>query len=380
MKRLKGLRSDHPGLTKKDRLGRWKIAGLRRVATTSVLRICAIVLVAHAAYATDGVVEINQTCALTGCFSGDAAGFPVTISTAGSYRLTGMLSLTTDDGGILIATNDVTLDLNGFRIDGPSLCAPISCTTGSSDGIGTSSSLVGQRVRVTNGTVSGFSGSCVALSAFAHVSGLMIQSCGGTGIDVGVGSIVLGNAVGNVGEEGLKLGANSTFAHNTIMGSARSNATAFAVLGGSPSAGNVCEDGTCTARGERRFYLTKTSYDGAAADNRPNCATGFHFASLFEIHDPTSLRYDTIRGETRDDSGQGPPTLGVGWIRTGYDADVNGGIGRQNCSAWTSSVLSDGGSVVHLSPSWRDPGEHSSPWFSFGYGCSSTLPIWCVED
>ena len=38
------------------------------------------------------MVEINQACALsTGCFSGDTAGFPVTIDgTAGpSYRLTG---------------------------------------------------------------------------------------------------------------------------------------------------------------------------------------------------------------------------------------------------------------------------------------------------
>ena len=31
-------------------------------------------------FASDGVVEINQTCAITtGCFAGDASGFPVTI-------------------------------------------------------------------------------------------------------------------------------------------------------------------------------------------------------------------------------------------------------------------------------------------------------------
>ena len=42
-------------------------------------------------FAVDGVLEINQTCAVnTGCFSGDAAGFPVTIDgSAGlSYVLT----------------------------------------------------------------------------------------------------------------------------------------------------------------------------------------------------------------------------------------------------------------------------------------------------
>ena len=43
-------------------------------------------LVTIPAIASDGVLEINQTCAVqTGCFSGDVAGFPVTISTSGSY-------------------------------------------------------------------------------------------------------------------------------------------------------------------------------------------------------------------------------------------------------------------------------------------------------
>lgn len=37
------------------------------------------------ASASDGVLEINQTCAIqTGCFAGDTAGLPVTISASGS--------------------------------------------------------------------------------------------------------------------------------------------------------------------------------------------------------------------------------------------------------------------------------------------------------
>jgi hypothetical protein len=333
------------------------------------------------ALASDGVLEINQTCAVnTGCFPGDTAGFPVTIGAPGSYRLTSELLLTADGDGILISVNDLTLDLNGFRIDGPSLCAPISCGTGTSDGIGVSSALVGQRVSVANGRVTGFSGSCVNLSGFAQVRGLTIQSCGGRGIEAGVGSIVVGNAVGNVGEEGLKLGPNSTFAHNTVVGSAMSNASAFAVLGGSPSAGNACEDETCTRRGERRFYVTTASYNGAEADNTANCATGFHFASFFEIHDPTTLRYDTARGVTKADSGQGPPTLSGGWIRTGYVSATAGGNGQANCSTWTSSALLEGGTVVGLSTNWSGSAEQGSPWNAFSYGCNTRLPVWCVED
>jgi hypothetical protein len=44
--------------------------------------------------AVDGVLEINQACVSVGCFPGDLAGFPVTISSTGSYRLTSSLDVT----------------------------------------------------------------------------------------------------------------------------------------------------------------------------------------------------------------------------------------------------------------------------------------------
>jgi len=53
---------------------------------------------------------------------GDAAGFPVTISEVGSYRLTGNLSIGSTDA-IEITADNVTLDLNGFLIIGPE-CGP----------------------------------------------------------------------------------------------------------------------------------------------------------------------------------------------------------------------------------------------------------------
>ena len=39
-----------------------------------------LLTVAAPALAVDGVLEVNQTCAVeTGCFAGDTAGFPVTV-------------------------------------------------------------------------------------------------------------------------------------------------------------------------------------------------------------------------------------------------------------------------------------------------------------
>ena len=69
---------------------------------TYLLPLYTLLLLAFAgpALAVDGVVEINQTCAVnTGCFAGDTPGFPVTITVAGSYRLTSNLSRTVLLGG-----------------------------------------------------------------------------------------------------------------------------------------------------------------------------------------------------------------------------------------------------------------------------------------
>ena len=70
--------------------------------------------------AVDGVVLIDQNRALAGNVTpGDAAGFPVTISQAGSYRLSGNLTVPSGQSGIEISASNVTIDLNGFNITTP---------------------------------------------------------------------------------------------------------------------------------------------------------------------------------------------------------------------------------------------------------------------
>src|SRR5262249_14150677 len=69
------------------------------------------------AYAVDGVIEINHARALAGGVTpGDGAGYPVTLSQPGSYRLTGSLSAPAGTDAISITAARVSLDLNGFRI------------------------------------------------------------------------------------------------------------------------------------------------------------------------------------------------------------------------------------------------------------------------
>ncbi len=87
---------------------------------TCLLPLIALLLLALAgpALAVDGVIEINQTCAVnTGCSVGDSAGLPVSITNPGSYRLTSNLTTGSKQvTAILITTSDVTVDLNGFTI------------------------------------------------------------------------------------------------------------------------------------------------------------------------------------------------------------------------------------------------------------------------
>ena len=74
-------------------------------------------LLAESAQAAEGLLEINQTCSVqTGCFPGDAPGFPVTISSAGGYLLTSELDAPTDGPAIDIQASAVDLDLNGQHV------------------------------------------------------------------------------------------------------------------------------------------------------------------------------------------------------------------------------------------------------------------------
>ena len=83
----------------------------------------------------------------------------------------------------------------------------------------------------------------------------------------------------------------------------------------------------------RSFYLTQTSHTGSQALTA--CAEDYHMASLWEILDPSNLRYNTELGHKKADSGSGPP-VAYGFARTGREALGGGPIGAINCHAWTS--------------------------------------------
>ncbi len=132
------------------------------------------------------------------------------------------------------------------------------------------------------------------------------------------------------------------------------------------------------ASGEtRRYYLTKNTFDGS--ETLTACAPGYHFASLWEIIDPSALRYNTTLGQTKGDSGHGPPARS-GWVRTGYMSGHDGIAGRGNCDAWTSDLFERTGTYAFLPNMWNAGHEDLLGWAAGGSACSNQKGVWCMED
>ncbi|MFO0690010.1 MAG: right-handed parallel beta-helix repeat-containing protein [Myxococcota bacterium] len=174
------------------------------------------------AFASDGVLEINQTCAVDGgCFSGDLAGYPVTIdaSAGRSYRLTSDLLVPDENtNGIRVGADDVSIDLAGFEIRGPVVCSgfPLSCAPaeGSGSGIRTATGLE-TGTSVANGSVRGMGLFGVNLGAQATVTNLRVRSNAASGIYTSEGATISGVAAHRNGEAGIVPGGGSTVSGNS---------------------------------------------------------------------------------------------------------------------------------------------------------------------
>jgi hypothetical protein len=110
-------------------------------------------------------------------------------------------------------------------------------------------------------------------------------------------------------------------------------------------------------------------------------------ASIFEILQTATLRYERTLGRTAADSGFGPPSLsqrGVpftgahGWTRTGALPGTASTEFDQNCNTWTSNSSGHYGLIMTLviDPTlvgWL-PGRLACDGGGFPVG------VWCVQD
>lgn len=185
-------------------------------------KLILIVLIINSYYthAVDGVIEINQACAVqTGCFSGDTAGFPISIngSIGKNYRLTSDLYLPDNfKTGIEIMTDNVTVDLNRFSIIGPE-CAEniVDCRPSVGTGYGLHSVKSGHTIK--NGSIIGMGASGILSGDYSRIENLSVHWCRIIGIQFKSNSLITNNIISHNGINGLDtIGKGSVINGNTV--------------------------------------------------------------------------------------------------------------------------------------------------------------------
>lgn len=198
-----------------------------------ILLFSSLVAFAPPAAAVDGVVLIHQATSVNGLPGCPHAGFPILICRSGSYRLAGNLNVAAvNTDAIDITADNVTLDLNGFTISGPSVCngPPVQCTN-----VGTGKGILSQfrGTTVRNGTARGF-GTGVLLGSAAVADSVRAESnsdVNSAGISVGDGLVIHCTANLNAGS-GIFGGTVTSFNSATANG-------AFGIFGGATVSNNT---------------------------------------------------------------------------------------------------------------------------------------------
>jgi len=179
-------------------------------------------LSASPALAADGVIEINQARADAGGVTpGDAPGYPVTLSRPGSYLLTSSLLVASPNlTAIEITSDDVSIDLNGFKLVGPATCtgfgASLACApAGSGAGIFANAR---DGISVRNGFVGRFpSGGVILFQVESCVVEDVTLQWNGRALQVGGSCTLSGLIVDRNAGEGIFSFTNDASAQDSVI-------------------------------------------------------------------------------------------------------------------------------------------------------------------
>ncbi len=199
----------------------------------SLLTAGLLAAISGTALAVDGVVLIDQNKALAGNITpGDAPGFPITITQSGSYRLASNLTIAdANTTAIEVDVGNVTIDLNGFAIVGPTRCSFSHVCAPTGTGIGIDARFA-NNVTVVNGTIRGMGSSAImpilggvegaSLTNYFEKLRLETNGSGGIGGDPRLGEIANGNlqvrdsVISNNGGNGIGARGRCLITNNVI--------------------------------------------------------------------------------------------------------------------------------------------------------------------
>jgi hypothetical protein len=223
---------------------------IQSILRNALATIACLALIHGTANAVDGVLLINQSNAIAGNVTpGDTAGFPVSINLPGIYKLSSNLVVPNENTtAIQINVNNVTIDLNGFAILGPNVCATDGfsvaqpCTKpGNGMGIdgGTLVPFNVENTRVMNGTIDGMGNIGIFANVNARVEKMNVSSNGSYGIYT-FGGVILDTLVRGNGNTGITTtGAIIRDSRSIFNRGYGMQTTTFSVISGSVVATNM---------------------------------------------------------------------------------------------------------------------------------------------
>ncbi len=175
--------------------------------------------------------------------------FPIVITEPGSYRLRSNLVVPdANTSAIRLDADGVTIDLNGYSIVGPTVCAgvPVVCT-GAGGGDGITSGSGGNDVTVLNGTIRGMGNDGMNLGDRARVERVRATGNGNNGIGAYGNSILSDNVAVSNGNYGIALGGSSVVSRNTAFGNATTgmNLADWTVVTGNTASFNLFHGISC---------------------------------------------------------------------------------------------------------------------------------------
>ncbi len=183
------------------------------------------------------------------CFSGTAfAGvtqisqpfvFPYKILQPGSYQLISNIRVpTANTTAILVQADNVTIDLNGFAILGPTVCTGTPVTSCAPTGTGNAIDASGHdNVRVTNGTIRGMGQYGIVANDDCIIQGVRVISNGKLGINVG-GGTASGNTADGNGSDGIGVGAGTVLGNTALNNAGHGIAVGTGTVSGNTALNN----------------------------------------------------------------------------------------------------------------------------------------------
>ena len=263
---------------------------------------------------------------------------PFTISQPGSYYFTANVTATGSIAGIIIAADDVSLDLNGFALTGGG--------TGSARGIDVPAAR--KNLAIRNGTIRGWTAGGVRAENATNSTLEGLRFTGNAGgslvgaLVVGNGSVIKDCVASNNTTNGIK-----TFSGTTIIGcTAASNSFSGFFLGGSVtitdctahanSGGGIKLVGNglinhCTAS-----FNTGSGIAGGVGSTINNCAASFNGFSGIEADNGSTVSHCAVTNNSSSGivaAFGGTVSDCTATINTGHGISTGDGSSIHNCTA-----------------------------------------------